>query len=56
MDAVQAIGRIPIYMSNSYWQNVDLITVSSHKIGGPKGIGYLFYSEKIKKLLFPIIV
>ncbi len=43
-DAVQAFGMIPIDVNAL---NVDLLTVSSHKISGPKGIGALYAKEKI---------
>jgi cysteine desulfurase len=36
IDAVQAAGRIPIDMSVPY---ADYLILSSHKIGGPKGVG-----------------
>jgi len=36
IDAVQAVGRIPIDMSAGY---ADYLILSSHKIGGPKGVG-----------------
>ncbi|WFP60661.1 cysteine desulfurase family protein [Mesorhizobium sp. WSM4904] len=36
VDAVQAAGRIPIDMSAGY---ADYLILSSHKIGGPKGVG-----------------
>lgn len=36
IDAVQAAGRIPIDMSAGY---ADYLILSSHKIGGPKGVG-----------------
>lgn len=36
VDAVQAAGRIPLDMSAGY---ADYLIVSSHKIGGPKGVG-----------------
>ncbi len=38
-DAVQAFASLPIRASDD---GPDLITVSGHKIGGPKGIGFLF--------------
>ncbi|RVC61568.1 aminotransferase class V-fold PLP-dependent enzyme, partial [Mesorhizobium sp. M2A.F.Ca.ET.046.02.1.1] len=36
VDAVQAAGRIPLDMSDPY---ADYLILSSHKIGGPKGVG-----------------
>jgi cysteine desulfurase len=36
LDAVQAAGRIPLDISSSYG---DYLILSSHKIGGPKGVG-----------------
>ena len=53
VDAVQAIGRIDISMDKL---NIDLLTISSHKIGGPKGIGCLAVSDKVYTVLSPIIM
>ncbi len=38
-DATQAIGKIPVHVRE---QHIDLLSCSSHKIYGPKGIGLLF--------------
>jgi len=38
VDAVQAFGRMPLSFSAL---NADMMTVSAHKIGGPKGVGAL---------------
>ncbi len=38
-DAVQAFGKVPI---DAQKQQFDLLTISGHKIGAPKGIGALF--------------
>ena len=53
VDAVQAIGRIEISMKKL---NIDFLTISSHKIGGPKGIGCLAVSERAYNSLSPIII
>lgn len=37
-DAVQALGRLPVDMGRLL---VDMVSVSAHKIGGPKGVGVL---------------
>ncbi len=42
VDAVQALGRIPLDINAL---NADLVTVSGHKIGGPKGVGALILAE-----------
>ena len=48
-DAVQAIGKLPI---NIIKDNIDLLSISSHKIYGPKGVGALFIKNGIE--LFPL--
>jgi len=44
-DAVQAIGKIPV---NVQKMRIDLLSMSSHKIYGPKGVGALFLGEGIR--------
>ena len=43
VDAVQALGRIPVSVAD--W-GCDMLSVSSHKIGGPQGIGALIYARE----------
>lgn len=50
VDAVQSLGKIPI---NVQEMNIDLLTVSSHKIYGPKGVGALYIRKGIR--LIPLI-
>lgn len=45
VDAVQAFGKFRIY---PYKENIDLLTVSSHKIHGPKGVGLIFIKDGTK--------
>ena len=50
-DAVQALGKIPINVTDL---KLDVMTISSHKINGPKGIGALFIKQGIhvKPIIF----
>lgn len=44
-DVTQAVGRVPVNFSTL---NLDAISFSAHKIGGPKGIGALVLRESAK--------
>lgn len=50
-DAVQAVGHIPIDLA--LMSNVDILTMSAHKFGGPKGVGALYIRKGTK--LHPMI-
>ena len=47
VDAIQALGKIPFDINVL---NADLATVSAHKIGGPKGVGALVWTEAVQGL------
>jgi len=44
-DACQSFTKVPINVKK---QNLDLVTLNSHKIHGPKGVGALYIREGIK--------
>ena len=43
VDAIQALGKIPFDIKS---MKADLLTLSAHKIGGPKGVGALVLAEE----------
>lgn len=50
VDAIQAFGKYKIYPKK---MGIDLLSVSAHKIHGPKGVGFLYIRDKVK--ITPII-
>jgi cysteine desulfurase len=45
VDAVQAVGKIPLNMETS---TIDMLTLSGHKIHAPKGIGALYVRKGVR--------
>ncbi len=50
-DAVQAVGHVPIYVEE---MKIDLLSMSGHKLGAPKGIGAIYIRKgvPIEPLIF----
>ncbi|MBE7038692.1 MAG: cysteine desulfurase [Ruminococcaceae bacterium] len=44
-DAVQSFGKLEIDVET---QNIDMLSSSAHKIGGPNGVGYIYIMKKIR--------
>ncbi|ODQ67131.1 cysteine desulfurase [Nadsonia fulvescens var. elongata DSM 6958] len=51
-DAAQAFGKIPLNVNKS---NIDLMSISGHKVYGPKGIGACYVRRRPRVRLDPII-
>jgi cysteine desulfurase len=47
VDAIQALGKIPFDIKS---MKADLVTLSAHKIGGPKGVGALVLADEAQGL------
>jgi cysteine desulfurase len=52
IDAVQGVGKIPFNVENA---KADLVSLSAHKMYGPKGIGALYVRRKPRVRIAPII-
>ena len=51
-DAAQAAGKIPLHAEK---QNLDLVSISAHKMYGPKGVGGLYVRKAPNLRLAPLI-
>ena len=52
-DAVQAIGKVPVDVNKD---NIDLMSITAHKIYGPKGVGALYVRRKNPRVQISAII
>ena len=50
-DAVQAVGKIPLNLAKS---SIDLLSLSGHKLHGPKGVGILYVRKGTRLVSFMV--
>ncbi len=51
-DAVQGIGKVPFHVEE---MNVDLVSITAHKMYGPKGVGALYVRRKPRVRIAPLV-
>jgi cysteine desulfurase len=52
-DATQAVGKIPVDVNK---QNIDVMSISAHKMYGPKGVGALYVRRKNPRVQISAII